>query len=48
MPDGLKISETWFLGEDGRRLHVVIRVGDPKSKDTPPLGVNRVYDRTIG
>jgi hypothetical protein len=43
-PDGLKISETWFLSDDGSRLFVVIRVGDTV-KDGPPVGVNRVYDR---
>ncbi len=43
-PDGLKIDETWFLSEDGSRLFLVIRVGDP-DKDTRVVGVNRVYDR---
>jgi hypothetical protein len=43
-PDGLKISETWFLSEDGSRLFLIIRLGDPV-KTTRPVGVNRVYDR---
>jgi hypothetical protein len=43
-PDGLRMTETWFVSEDGARLFVVIRVGDP-DKSVRPVGVNRVYDR---
>jgi hypothetical protein len=43
-PSGLKVSETMFLSEDGSRLFVIIRVGDPV-KGERPNGVNRVYDR---
>ncbi len=43
-PDGLRMTEAWFLSEDGARLFVVIRVGDP-DKSVRPVGVNRVYDR---
>ena len=43
-PDSLKINETWFLSDDGSRLFVIIRVGEPV-KNGPPVGVNRVYDR---
>lgn len=47
---GFKIHETYFLSEDGKRLFVVIRVGDPptekeKEKGAQIVGVNRVYDR---
>ncbi len=43
---GFKMTETYFLSEDGKRLFVVIRVGDPsKDKNTPIIGFNRVYDR---
>ncbi len=40
-PDGLKVSETWFLSDDGSRLFLIIRVGEPV-KGEPPVGVNRV------
>lgn len=43
-PDGLKITEVWFLSDDGSRLYLIIRVGEP-TKDEPPVGVNRVYNR---
>lgn len=43
-PENLKISETWFLSDDGSRLFLIIRIGDPV-KTTRPVGVNRVYDR---
>jgi len=43
-PDGLKITATYFLSEDGDRLFLIIRIGE-KVKDEPPVGVNRVYDR---
>lgn len=42
-PDGLKITETWFLSEDGSKLFLIIRIGEPV-KDVKPVGVNRVYD----
>ena len=43
-----KMTETYFLAEDGSRLFVIIRLGDPKqaaAKNAPVAGVNRVYDR---
>ena len=43
-----QMTETYFLSEDGRRLFVVIRIGAPSktsAKNTPAVGVNRVYDR---
>jgi hypothetical protein len=43
---GFKMSETYFLSEDGKRLFVIIRVGDTsKDKNAPIVGFNRVYDR---
>ena len=47
---GFKMHETYFLSEDGKRLFVIIRVGDPptekeKEKGAQIVGVNRVYDR---
>jgi hypothetical protein len=44
------MHETYFLSEDGKRLFVIIRVGDPptekeKEKGAQIVGVNRVYDR---
>ena len=41
------MREIYFLSEDGKRLFVIVRVGDPKGKDpeAPVVGVNRVYDR---
>ena len=45
---GFKMRETYFLSEDGKRLFVIIRVGDPstaKDKNAPIVGFNRVYDR---
>jgi hypothetical protein len=41
---GFKMSETYFLSSDGRRLFVIVRVGEPK-RDEPQAGFNRVYDR---
>jgi hypothetical protein len=38
------MSETYFLSEDGQRLFVIIRIGDPRRPETM-AGVNRVYDR---
>ena len=43
-PDGFRMSETWLLSEDGSKLFLIIRVGEPE-KDARPVGVNRVYDR---
>ena len=43
-PNGFKMSETYFLGEDGDRLYVIVRIGDPKKPETL-AGINRVYDR---
>jgi hypothetical protein len=43
-----QMSETYFLSEDGQRLFVVVRIGDPSktlAKNAPVVGVNRVYDR---
>ena len=45
--NGFKMSETYFISEDGRRLFVIIRIGDPKKPETL-AGVNRVYDRVDG
>jgi hypothetical protein len=42
--NNFKMSETYFVSEDGRRLFVIIRIGDPKRPETL-AGVNRVYDR---
>ncbi len=43
---GFKMRETYFLSDDGKRLFVIIRVGDPsKEKNAPVVGFNRVYDR---
>jgi len=42
--NNFKMSETYFVSEDGRRLFVIIRIGDPKKPETL-AGVNRVYDR---
>jgi hypothetical protein len=42
--NSFKMSELYFLSEDGARLYVVIRIGDPK-KPEDLVGVNRVYDR---
>ena len=41
---GFKMSEQYFLSEDGRRLFAILRIGEPR-KDAPVVGVNRVYDR---
>ena len=42
--DGFRMTETYFLSEDGRRLFVILRVGSNR-KNAPVMGVNRVYDR---
>jgi hypothetical protein len=45
-PYGFRMSETYFLSEDGSRLFIIIRVGDQTKKPPPPVaGANRVYDR---
>lgn len=41
---GFKMTETFTLSQDGRRLFVIVRVGDEKP-GTRPVGANRVYDR---
>jgi hypothetical protein len=43
-PNNFKMSETYFLSEDGQRLFVITRIGDPRRPETM-AGVNRVYDR---
>jgi len=43
-PYGFRMTETYFLSADGRRLFVIVRIGEAK-KDTPIVGFNRVYDR---
>jgi hypothetical protein len=45
--NNFKMSETYFVSEDGNRLFVIIRIGDPKKPETL-AGVNRVYDRIQG
>jgi hypothetical protein len=42
---GFRMTEVYFLSDDAKRLFVVIRLGDPKRKDLPIVGANRVYDR---
>jgi hypothetical protein len=42
--DNFKMTERYLLSEDGKRLHVVIRIGDPKRPETN-IGVNRIYDK---
>jgi hypothetical protein len=43
---GFRMRETYFLGDDGQRLFVIIRIGDQHKKPPPPVsGANRVYDR---
>lgn len=45
---GFKMVETYFLSADGRRMFVVIRLGDqPPPEGVPVSGVNRVYDRVV-
>jgi hypothetical protein len=43
-PRGFRMSETYSLSEDGRRLFVIIRLGEERP-NTAPIGSNRVYDR---
>ena len=45
--NNFKMSETYFVSEDGNRLFVIIRIGDPRKPETL-AGVNRVYDRIQG
>jgi hypothetical protein len=42
--DGFRMTETYFLSEDARRLFVIVRVSSNR-KNAPVMGVNRVYDR---
>jgi hypothetical protein len=42
--DGFRMTETYFLSEDAKRLFVIVRVGSNR-KNAPVMGVNRVYDR---
>ena len=42
--EGFRMTETYFLSEDGKRLFVILRVGSNR-KNAPIMGVNRVYDR---
>ena len=42
--NNFKMTETYVLSEDGKRLFVIIRIGDPRRPETM-AGVNRVYDR---
>jgi hypothetical protein len=39
-----KMSQTFFLSADGRRLFLMVRVGEPR-RNVPQAGFNRVYDR---
>jgi hypothetical protein len=39
-----KMTETYFLSPDGKRLFVIVRVGEPE-KGRTQAGFNRVYDR---
>ena len=41
---GFKMFETYFLSDDGKRMFVIIRIGE-QTKNAPVVGVNRVYDR---
>jgi hypothetical protein len=41
---GFKMSETYFLSPDGKRLFVMLRV-PTSGKNAVPIGANRVYDR---
>lgn len=44
---GFRMRHTYFLSEDGNRLFMIVRVGDPKpdKPDDPVVGVDRIYDR---
>ena len=43
----LVTEKTTTLREDGNRLFMIVRVGDPKpdKPDDPVVGVDRIYDR---
>jgi hypothetical protein len=41
---GFKMTETYFLSPDARRLFVIVRV-DRSRPDGPVVGADRVYDR---
>jgi hypothetical protein len=41
---GLKVTETYFLSPDGRRLFLIVRLGEQR-ENVRPVGANRVYDR---
>lgn len=42
--NNFKMTETYFVSEDGNRLFLIIRIGDPRKPESL-AGVNRVYDR---
>jgi hypothetical protein len=42
--NGFRMTETYFLSPDGRRMFVLLRVTSAR-KDAPVMGINRVYDR---
>jgi hypothetical protein len=39
-----KMTQTYFLSPDGRRLFMIVRVGEPR-RGAAQVGFNRVYDR---
>jgi len=39
-----KMTQTYFLSPDGRRLFLIVRVGEVR-RNRPQTGFNRVYDR---
>jgi hypothetical protein len=43
--EGFRMSETYMLSESGKRLFVIVRVGNTQDKQANIVGVNRVYDR---
>ncbi len=43
---GFKMTETYFLSQDGQRLFVIVRVAKSRP-DGPIVGADRVYDRVI-
>ena len=42
--DGFRMTEVYYLSNDGQRLFVIVRVGSSR-KGAPVMGINRVYDR---
>jgi len=42
--ENFKMTQTFRLSDDGSRLYVIIRLGEPR-KDRPVVGVNRSYAR---